>query len=168
MTSLRLALFGLACLAFASGCGAAGDTDPPPAPVAHYPPGGELALEVGTGEGAFEVLGPETRVTLNYGAQGGQHIWLAVRCHGAGSPATINYSIEDEQGGAVSNEQRTVVPSEAQQDGWRGVNGLTAFINVDTATLGNKKVVFKAHLDDDYGSSLDAQGEATLAQGNGL
>jgi hypothetical protein len=167
MTPLRLALFGLASLAFASGCGPAADTEPQPTPVRKYAPSGELALEVGTGEGAFEALGPDTQVALNYGVQGGQHIWFAARCRGAGSPATMSYSIEDEQGGIISNEQRTVMPSDPEQDGWRTVTGLTAFINVDLGTVKSNKVVFKAHLEDAYGTSLDAPGEATLSLGGG-
>lgn len=165
MTPLRLALLGLASLAFASGCDPASDTGPQPTPVVKYPPSGELALEVGTGTDAFQALGPDARVAINYGPQGGQHIWFAARCHGAGSPATITYSIEDEQGGIVSTQQQTVVPSDPQQDGWRAVTGLTAFLNIDPGTVMDKKVVFKAHLEDDYGTSLDAPGEATVSQG---
>jgi hypothetical protein len=168
MTPLRLALFGLASLALASGCAPGIDTDPQPTPVVRYSPSGKLALEVGTGTGAFEALGPDATVALNYGAQGGQHIWLAARCRGAGSPATITYSIEDEQGGIVSRERQTVVPSVPQQDGWREVTGLTAFLDIDPGTVMNKKVVFKAHLEDDYGTSLDAPGEATVSQGGSL
>jgi hypothetical protein len=168
MTPLRLALLGLASLAFASGCAPALDTDPRPTPIVKYAPSGELALEVGTGTGAFEALGPDTRVAINYGPQGGQHIWFAARCHGAGSPATITYSIEDEEGGIVSAEQQTVVPSDPQQDGWRAVTGLTAFLNIDPDTVMDRKVVFKAHLEDDYGTSLDAPGEATVSQGDDL
>lgn len=165
MTPLRLALLGSAALAFASGCDPAIDTDPQPTPIVKYAPSGELALEVGTGDGAFEALGPDTRVAIIRGSQGGQHIWFAARCHGAGSPATITYSIEDEQGGIVSAEQQTVVPSDPQQDGWRAVTGLTAFLYIDPGTVMNKKVVFKAHLEDDYGTSLDAPGEVTVSQG---
>ncbi len=54
MTPLRLALFGLASLAFASGCALAIDTDPQPTPVVKY--------------------GPDARVAINHGVQGGQHI----------------------------------------------------------------------------------------------
>jgi hypothetical protein len=176
MTFLRracLALAALASLAVSIGCiaptppGPAPDPQPTPDPMAKYPPSGKLALEVGTGDGTFTPLADGMQVDVNYGPQGGEHIWLAVRCKGAGSPANITYRIDDEDGNVVSDVQQATAPSKQGQDGWRSMTGLTAFLDVDPASVAGKKVVFKAHLDDSYGSWLDAKGEALVQDGGG-
>lgn len=42
---------------------------------------GELELVLGQGETEFEPLGPGMVPTINYGVQGGQHIWTALQVH---------------------------------------------------------------------------------------
>ncbi|MFO0755468.1 MAG: hypothetical protein U0359_03200 [Byssovorax sp.] len=158
INGLALALVSLAALS--TGCG---PVDPiAPEPPAPYKPSGTLAFEIGTGEGGFQALTPTTEVPLNYGPQGGEHIWFAARCKGAGSPARVHYSIVDVAGDFVSTEKLLVLPAEGDAEGWRVEAGTTAFIDGNAPLMNGMKLFFKGHLDDDYGTSLDATAEAVL------
>lgn len=162
----RLAL-SLALLAFAPGCGPVDPIEPePPAP---FEPSGPLAFEVGTGEGSFEALSAGSQVTLNFGAQNGEHIWFGARCQGAGSPARVRYSIVDVTGAFLSTEKKIMLPAENDPEGWRSAAGRTAFIDGSAPLVDGMKVIFRAHLDDDYGTSMDASAEGVLTGvGNSL
>ncbi len=60
-------------LIFLAACG--GDPEPP----------GEILVELGTGEVAFEALRDGTTLPLVAGPQGGHHVWLGFRVTGARS-----------------------------------------------------------------------------------
>ena len=150
----------LTALALASGCGPVDPIEPtPPAP---FEPSGKLGFEIGTGDGSFKAIEPGAKVELQYGAQGGQHIWFSARCQGAGSPAKVRYSITDAQGLFVSVEKQTVLPADPDGEGWRSVGGMTAFIDGNAPLSDGMKLVFRGHLEDDYGTELDAMSEAML------
>lgn len=142
----------LAVLAFAGGCSRNVVYKGPP------------AFEVGTGDGDFEPLGPGATVPINYGPQGGEHIWFAARCRGVGAKVALTYGIVDDQGNVVSSEQNTAIPDDDTDDeGWRIVSSLTAF--VDTYVVEGTRVVFRGHIEDDEGHALDATAE-TVVEGS--
>ncbi len=62
-----------------------------------------VTVVAGTGESAFEPLGPSVVVPLNSGPQGGFHLWVALRCEGCGAEGTISYAVRD----AATNELLT-------------------------------------------------------------
>src|SRR5262245_60155407 len=98
MTFLRLLFLGiLAAVPLASGC----------KPVVPVPSG--AGFEVGTGAEAFETLVQGATVPLNRGPQGGTHIWFSARVRGLGSPIMLSYSIEDEDGNLLGDEQESMI-----------------------------------------------------------
>jgi hypothetical protein len=151
----RAALFAaaFASLAFASGCTHV---------IQPEGPTGKPAFEVGTGEGEFDTLGPSVAVPINYGIQGGTHIWFAARCKNLGPNAALTYSITDANGAVVSTEQSVMLPSDPGDDGWRTVAGLTAFIDGTVPVTSGMTVVFHGHIEDDDGHVLDATGDAVV------
>lgn len=130
----------------------AGCHDPVPLPK-------DAAFEVGTGDSEFQPLGADTTVPINHGFQGGTHIWFAARVKGLSEEITLTYSIEDTQGDVVSDEAETMIPSSADEEGWRSVSGLTAL--VEDVPQG-ARVIFRGHLEDDAGHEMDASGEAVV------
>jgi hypothetical protein len=150
----------LALLALASGCGPV-DPIEPPLPVP-FEPSGTLRFEVGTGEASYRSLDPGEHVSITFGPQGGEHIWFGARCQGAGSPAKVRYSIVDITGAFVSREKKLVLPAESDAEGWRSQAGITAVIDGSAPLVEGMKLFFRGHLEDDYGSVMDASSEAVL------
>jgi hypothetical protein len=156
MTSRALLALALASLSFAAGC-----HHPPP-----IDPNAKPELQVGTGDGAFEPLGAGVQVPVNYGIQGGSHIWFAARCRGMGEAAALTYGIVDDQGNVVSQEQSAMVPSDDVDDeGFRTITSLTAYLS--SAPQPGTHVIFKGHLEDDAGHAVDATGEAVVEPSSG-
>ena len=58
----------------------------------------EGAVILGTGEDDFEAV-PERGVRINYGNQGGQHIWLALSCKNLGPRVAARFKITDVETG---------------------------------------------------------------------
>ena len=56
------------------------------------------AVTLGTGEEEFERV-PSDGVRLNFGSQGGQHIWLALSCKNLGPRVTAFFKITDVETG---------------------------------------------------------------------
>jgi hypothetical protein len=124
---------------------------------------------VGTGDGAFEALGPGVKVPINYGSQGGEHIWFAARCRGFGGSVVLTYSIVDAQGKEVSSAQEAVIPDDRDDEGWRVVTSLTAFIadGPEAAPVEDgTHLVFHGHAADEQGHASDATGEAVVKGSN--
>ncbi len=160
LAHLALSALSLASLALAAGCG---PVDPiAPEPPTPFKPNGPLGFEVGTGEGSFRSLSDDAEVSVVFGPQGGEHIWFGARCQGAGSPARVTYSIVDFTGAFVSTEKKLVLPAEADHHGWRSEAGVTAFIDGSAPLVDGMKVIFHGHLEDDYGTSMDATAEGVL------
>lgn len=147
---VRPALLFLALLASSP---LAGCHEPTPLPR-------DAAFEVGTGVAAFEPLTADTAVPINYGLQGGSHLWFAARCKGLGAETTLTYSIEDTHGDVVSDESEIQLPSEPDADGWRTITGLTALI--DDVIPEGTRVIFRGHLEDEEGHEMDASGKAVV------
>jgi hypothetical protein len=144
-----------ASLAFASGC--VHHVEPSPAPSAP-------TLEVGTGDDEFDPLGAGVKVPLNYGFQGGEHIWFAARVSGVGAQAVLTYGIVDEQGNVISNQQQAMLPDDADDQGWRTLTSLQAF--VDAPVNEGAHVIFVGHVADAQGHELDATAPAMVFGSN--
>ncbi len=74
----------------------------------------------------------------------------------------LTYSIDDAQGNVVSSAQQVMLPDDPDDDeGWRTITSLTAYVELDSVSEG-AKVIFKGHVEDAAGHVLDATGEATV------
>ncbi|MFT3772900.1 MAG: hypothetical protein QM820_46535 [Minicystis sp.] len=127
-------------------------------------PNAKPELQVGTGDGEFEPVGPKVPVPVNYGPQGGEHIWFAARCRGVAADPVLTYSIVDDQGNVVSAEQSIVISDDDIDDqGFYVISSLTAFIDDTVSIPAGTHLVFHGHLEDTAGHVLDASAEAILA-----
>ena len=97
---------------------------------------GEPTVEVGTGEDEFTPLGPGDVLTAVNGAQGGQHVWGAVRTHnlhpGSGSvedPETT-FEIADADG-VIATSGRVTMGLHSLGDGDAEQSGYFVFPQVD-------------------------------------
>lgn len=119
------ALLRGACVGAALSAGACLDVaavEPPPEPLP--------ALEIGTGTYRFEPVPEGAGVPLVFGAQGGWHIWVAVRIQGladdAGSFEVTHYPLDDPDAAArVSHGIRLDPPN---TEGWRSYVGWPAML----------------------------------------
>ncbi len=105
------------------GCEAGDDREG--APVAPPP-----VLEIGTGTYRFEAVPEGGAVPLVYGAQGGWHLWLAVRVRGldddAGSFEVTHFPLDDPDASARVSHGIRLDPPNAE--GWRAYVGWPAIL----------------------------------------
>lgn len=146
----------LLALAFASLAVVAGCKDPVP-----YNATAKPELQVGTGDGDFEALTAGATVPINYGPQGGSHIWFAARCRGVAENAALTYSIVDDEGNVIAPEQSTVMYGDDIDDqGFRWISSLTAFVEGPAGE--GTRLVFHGHIEDDAGHAADGAGQAVV------
>jgi hypothetical protein len=150
LAAALLALLGVA------GCG--DDPGAPADPGAPPPPTGPDTLEVGSGVSSFQVLGDGATVSLNYGAQGGYHIWLSVRCRACGPEVIVSYGVDEASTGELLTFQDLQMWTRLEeQDGWREAVGLTAFLNGnDPSTYTGRRVALWATV------AVEGSGDAPL------
>jgi hypothetical protein len=153
-----LAVLGLAALLGAAGCG---DASGAAAPV---DPDG---FEVGSGETAFEALGPGATVEIIEGSQGGYHIWISIRCGSCGPEVIASYGIDDAETGELLTFQglQEWVRLE-ENDGWREAVGMIGFLTTgDPDRYVGHPVRIWASVETQGGSEppLEGDGEATVS-----
>jgi hypothetical protein len=107
-----------------SGCLDALPVEDPPLPEP------EPILEVGTGTFRFEPLADGAPLPLIYGAQGGWHVWVAIRVHGvadaSGSFEVVHFPLDDPDKTARISHGIQLDPPNA--DGWRAYVGWPAML----------------------------------------
>ena len=123
------------------------------------------AFEVGTGERAFSELAPDATVPITAGGQGGYHIWVSVRCGTCGPDLAITYGVEDaDTGDPITQPGLQTWATLQEQDGWREITGLTAFLSgFDASPYQGRRALFFARAAADDGTPLEAAAEATLS-----
>lgn len=105
-----------------------------------------LVVEVGTGEFDFQELAAGAPVTLVHGAQGGYHVWTAIRVHDAAlRDARVNVSSRFEDGtpgGRASGAAVSLVPGPGAT---ASAAGLRSFID-DAEGAREKKLVLRVEV----------------------
>ncbi len=97
-------------------CGGVGSTGP--------------AVEVGTGEKAYEIISAGNPVGIVCGAQGGQHIWTAIRARNM-DPSSVNIRITIRLASAAEpfcGFQLQGIQLGASTDGWFDFVGSRCFV----------------------------------------
>ncbi len=74
------------------------------------------AVILGTGEDEFTAI-PGAGVPINYGNQGGQHIWLGLSCQNLGPKVTAYLKITDVETGIELSQHGLAVAVELEYDG---------------------------------------------------
>lgn len=88
------------------------------------------AVIIGTGEDDFTLM-PSAGVPVNYGSQGGQHIWLGLSCKNLGPKVTVYLKITDVETGIELSQHGLAVAVDLEYDGngsdlARGIYGYLA------------------------------------------
>jgi hypothetical protein len=138
-------------------------------------PGDAKTVEVGSGSGAFQELGPGAVVTLVAGGQGGYHVWISVRCSGCAQSGTVSYGIEDADTGELLSFDGLQQGLDMQEDGpYLEQLGMTGFLSgYDPSMYDGLRVRLFATIQGDDGRTFDAEAEATISgteyyDGNGI
>lgn len=97
--------------ALALGCGPGPDPNLGPCPTRK--PG---AVVLGTGEDDFTPI-PSAGVPINYGMQGGQHIWLGLSCQNLGPRVTARFKITDVETGIELSQPGLAQALDLEYDG---------------------------------------------------
>lgn len=141
----RLAPLLLALLApLAAGCG---DDDRP--------------FQVGSGEDEFEDVDGDD-VDIISGGQGGQHIWISIRCLECGPTGTVRYGVTDvETGTLVTAEGLAEYVELETEDEWRQAVGMTGFLAYSGSELDGRELRLWAELEDDAGRTWKDEVVAT-------
>jgi hypothetical protein len=74
------------------------------------------AVIIGTGEDDFTPM-PAAGVPINYGAQGGEHIWLGLSCQNLGPKVTVYLKITDVETGLELSQHGLAVAVDLEYDG---------------------------------------------------
>lgn len=74
------------------------------------------AVIIGTGENEFTPM-PGGGVPINYGMQGGEHIWLGLSCKNLGPKVTAYFKITDVETGIEISQHGLAVAVELEYDG---------------------------------------------------
>lgn len=105
-----------------------------------------LVVDVGTGEFDFQELAPGDPVTLVHGAQGGYHVWTAIRVHDAAlRDVRVNLSSRFEDGtpgGTASGAAASLVPG---PEATASAAGLRNFVQ-DAQGARDKKLVLRVEV----------------------
>lgn len=148
---MKRILIGLSMIA---ACGTNGDRRDDVVAVPSTPE--TLVVEVGTGEFDFQELAPGDPVKLVHGAQGGYHVWTAIRVHDAAlRDVRVNLSSRFEDGtpgGMVSGAAASLI---AGPGATASAAGLRNFI-ADAETARDKKLVLRVEVvagDERHGSA---------------
>lgn len=105
-----------------------------------------LVVEVGTGEFDFQELAPGDPVRLVYGAQGGYHMWTAIRVHDAAlRDVRVNLSSRFEDGTPGGKASGVAVPLVVGPGATASATGLRNFID-DAVAARNKKLVLRVEV----------------------
>jgi hypothetical protein len=108
---MRTAFFFFTIAALTVGCGPG--PDPNLGDCATRKAG---AVIIGTGEDDFTVM-PAAGVPINYGSQGGQHIWLGLSCQNLGPKVTVYLKITDVETGLELSQHGLAVAVDLEYDG---------------------------------------------------
>jgi hypothetical protein len=133
---MRTAFFFITLAALAVGCGPG--LDPALGDCATRKAG---AVIIGTGEDDFTPM-PAAGVPINYGAQGGQHIWLGLSCQNLGPKVTVYLKITDVETGLELSQHGLAVAVDLEYDGKSSdlAHGIYGYLylgnNVDDTTSG--------------------------------
>jgi len=118
-------------------------------------------FQVGSGEDEFEdVIGDEVDVIS--GDQGGQHIWISIRCRDCGPSGTVRFGVIDVKTGEPVTQEGLAAQVDLQrEDEWLQVVGLTGFLDFGFGNLDGRQVRLWAEMDDDAGRTFRDEVEAT-------
>ncbi len=118
-------------------------------------------FQVGSGEDEFEdVLGDEVDVIS--GGQGGQHIWISIRCRDCGPSGTLRYGVTDVKTGVpLTVEGLAAQVDLVKEDEWLQVVGLTGFLDSGVPSIDGRQVKLWAEMDDEAGRTFKDEVEAT-------
>ncbi|MEP7124176.1 MAG: hypothetical protein ABJE95_24830 [Byssovorax sp.] len=108
---MRTPFFFLTIAALTVGCGPG--PDPALGDCATRKAGSVI---IGTGEDDFTPM-PSAGVPINYGSQGGQHIWLGLSCQNLGPKVTVHLKITDVETGLELSQHGLAVAVDLEYDG---------------------------------------------------
>ena len=127
---MRISFFALIIATLALGCGPG--PNPNLGPCSARGPG---AVILGTGEDEFQTV-PSEGVRLNFGNQGGEHIWLALSCKNLGPRVTAFFKITDVETAIEITRHGLAQAMDLEYDG-NGSDlayGLYGYIEIDQVT----------------------------------
>lgn len=105
-----------------------------------------LDVEVGVGQSAFTPIADGEPVDLTYGAQGGYHIWMAVRVSGGSATGVqVNVSARRDDGSLAGPASRAAVGLRVEPDGSATAANLRNFID-DAGSVRGKALTLRAEV----------------------
>ena len=142
---------------------------------------GPAAVTVGTGEEEFQPISA-SGVRVNYGDQGGSHIWIGLSCKNLGPKAILSYGVRDVETGQDLDEGSLKEVVELVYDEASGTDragGIYGYLRqgyygegpppddfVDPSELGGRAVLLWADVTDEcHDEPVHGEAEATVAGG---